>query len=52
MLDGSGFAEWTIDISGKTSGNVEYFQSWGRDKLDLSGYGTSLSDALEVTYCD
>lgn len=52
QTDGSGFAEWTVDISGRTPGNKEYFQIWSRDPADPAGFGTSLTGGLEVTYCN
>ena len=52
QLSGAGSAEWTIDISGMVSGDIDYYQGWGRDPADPTGFGTSLSDGLKVTYCD
>lgn len=50
VTNGAGFSEWTIDISGKTSGTDEYYQVWFRDPADVNTVG--LTDGLKVTYCD
>lgn len=52
-LDCSGSLVHTInDPAGLDfpSGSVVYFQAWSRDPLDPTGFGTSLSDGIRVTY--
>lgn len=52
QLDSGGFGRWMLDISGEVPGADEHFQCWGRDPADPASFGTSLSDALRVTWCD
>ena len=52
QLDPAGSGQWPIDLGGQLPGSRQFYQAWGRDPADPTGYGTSLSDALEVTFCD
>ena len=52
LLDGSGATSYAIPVSPSWVGTKRWYQFWHRDAAHPDGTGISLSDALEVTFCD